>query len=165
MFDIGFPELVLIAVVGLLVIGPERLPETLRTLGLWLGRMRRSFAKVKNEIEKEIGMDEVRRQLHNESVMEEMKRIEAEVNATADETRNILNEASIHPDPKNSQPVSNASAPTDPALDSALEAEESATKPEPEPDKLDESSTPVERNANETPVQAVYPAPANKANG
>ena len=72
MFDIGFPELVLVAIVGLLVIGPERLPEALRTLGLWLGRMRRSFTSVKNEIEKEIGMDEVRRQLHNEAIMDEM---------------------------------------------------------------------------------------------
>ena len=79
MFDIGFPELVLVAIVGLLVIGPERLPEALRTLGLWLGRMRRSFHSVKTEIEKEIGMDEVRKQLHNEAVMEEMKRIEREV--------------------------------------------------------------------------------------
>lgn len=79
MFDIGFPELVLIAIVGLLVIGPERLPEALRTLGLWLGRMRRNLSRVKAEIEKEIGMDEVRRQLHNEAVMEEMKRIEKDV--------------------------------------------------------------------------------------
>lgn len=78
MFEIGFPELVLIAIVGLLVIGPERLPEALRTLGLWLGRLRRSFMSVKNEIEKEIGMDEIRRQLHNEAVLEEMKRIERE---------------------------------------------------------------------------------------
>jgi sec-independent protein translocase protein TatB len=84
MFDVGFPELVLIAVVGLVVIGPERLPEALRTLGLWLGRMRRSFVSVKNEIEKEIGMDEVRRQLHNEAVMDEMKRIENEVRSSAD---------------------------------------------------------------------------------
>lgn len=79
MFEIGFPELILIAVVGLLVIGPERLPEALRTLGLWVGRMRRSFTNVKAEIEKEIGMDEIRRQLHNEAVMEEMKRIERDV--------------------------------------------------------------------------------------
>ncbi|MCZ6657121.1 MAG: Sec-independent protein translocase protein TatB [Gammaproteobacteria bacterium] len=92
MFDIGFPELVLVAVVGLLVIGPERLPEALRTLGLWFGRMRRSFLSVKAEIEKEIGMDEVRRQLHNEAVMEEMQRIEREVKATA-------KEATIHPNP------------------------------------------------------------------
>lgn len=79
MFDIGFPELLLIAIIGLLVIGPERLPEALRTLGLWIGRMRRSFINVKTEIEKEIGMDEIRRQLHNEAVMEEMKRIERDV--------------------------------------------------------------------------------------
>ena len=84
MFDIGGFELLLIAVVGLLVIGPERLPETLRTLGLWLGRLRRSFTSVKAEIEKEIGMDEVKRQLHNEAVMEEMQRIEREVKGTVD---------------------------------------------------------------------------------
>ncbi|MGE0624230.1 MAG: Sec-independent protein translocase protein TatB [Pseudomonadales bacterium] len=92
MFEISFPELVLIAIVGLLVIGPERLPEALRTLGLWLGRMRRSFTAVKAEIEKEIGMDEVRRQLHNEAIMEEMKRIEAEVKSTASAARTSLNE-------------------------------------------------------------------------
>lgn len=84
MLDIGGLELLLIAVVALLVIGPERMPEALRTLGLWLGRLRRSFTSVKNEIEKEIGMDEVRRQLHNESVMEQMKRIEEEVQNSMD---------------------------------------------------------------------------------
>ncbi len=82
MFDIGFTELLLIAVVTLLVIGPDKLPETLRTVGLWLGRLRRSFVAVKTEIEREIGMDDVRRQLHNEAIMEEMKRIEKEVNNT-----------------------------------------------------------------------------------
>ena len=92
MFDIGFPELVLIAIVGLLVIGPERLPEALRSMGLWLGRMRRSFTSVKAEIEKEIGMDEVRRQLHNEAIMDEMKRIESEVKGTAEAARSSFNE-------------------------------------------------------------------------
>lgn len=86
MLDIGFTELVVIAIVGLLVIGPERLPEALRTLGLWIGRMRRSFTNVKTEIEKEIGMDEIRRQLHNEAVMEEMKRIERDVRHSVDST-------------------------------------------------------------------------------
>jgi len=92
MFDIGGLELLLITIVALLVIGPERLPETLRTLGLWLGRLRRSFTAVKAEIEKEIGMDEVKRQLHNEAVMDEMKRIEQEVQTTADQ-------ATIDPNP------------------------------------------------------------------
>lgn len=99
MFDIGFPELLLSALVGLLVIGPERLPEALRTLGLWLGRMRRSFQSVKAEIEKEIGMDEVRKQLHNESVMEEMKRIEREVKATTSAAADATRIESIDPAP------------------------------------------------------------------
>lgn len=88
MFEIGFPELVLIAIVGLLVIGPERLPEALRILGLWLGRLRRSFLSVKTEIEKEIGMDEIRRQLHNEAVLEEMKRIERQARGLPEATQN-----------------------------------------------------------------------------
>lgn len=87
MFDIGGLELLLITVVALLVIGPERLPEALRTLGLWLGRLRRSFTSVKAEIEKEIGMDEIRRQLHNEAIMDEMKRIEREVQRTVDDAK------------------------------------------------------------------------------
>jgi sec-independent protein translocase protein TatB len=44
-----------------------------------MGRMRRSFVAVKNEIEREIGMDEVRRQLHNESILNDIKRLEREV--------------------------------------------------------------------------------------
>ena len=54
--------------------------------------MRRSFTQVKAEIEKEIGMDEVKRQLHNEAIMEEMKRIEAEVKNTADAAKSNLNQ-------------------------------------------------------------------------
>lgn len=80
MFDIGFPELMIVSVVALLVLGPERLPEALRTLGLWFGRMRRSFSAVKVEIEREIGMDEVRRQLHNEAILDEMRSLETDVN-------------------------------------------------------------------------------------
>ncbi len=87
MFDIGFSELLLLSIVVLLVIGPKRLPETLRTLGLWLGRMRRSFTRVKTEIEREIGMDDVRRQLHNEAIMEQMKDIERDVGGAIDDAR------------------------------------------------------------------------------
>ena len=80
--DFGSMELMLIVLVTLLVIGPERLPETLRTLGSWMGRISRSFTAMKVELEQEIGMDDVRRQLHNESVMAQMKQIEDEVKNT-----------------------------------------------------------------------------------
>ncbi len=79
MFDISFPELVVIGVIALLVMGPERMPGALRTLGLWIGRISRTFSTMKTEIEREIGMDEIRRQLHNEAVMDQIKRLERDV--------------------------------------------------------------------------------------
>jgi sec-independent protein translocase protein TatB len=75
-------ETMVVLLVILLVIGPEKLPDTLRTLGLWIGRLQRSFTNVKTEIEKEIDMDGIRRELHNEAVMEEMRRIQKEVDST-----------------------------------------------------------------------------------
>ncbi len=65
MFDIGFAELVLIAIVGLLVIGPERLPGTIRTLSLWLNRFKRGFNDIKREVQQE---------LHNDAVMQELRK-------------------------------------------------------------------------------------------
>jgi sec-independent protein translocase protein TatB len=79
MFDISFPELVVVCVIALLVMGPERMPGALRTLGLWVGRISRTFTAMKTEIEREIGMDEIRRQLHNEAVMDQIKRLERDV--------------------------------------------------------------------------------------
>ena len=75
MFDIGFAELLLIAVVSLVVVGPERLPSAVRTVSLWIGRLRRNFTEIKREIEAEIGADEIRRELHNESIMADLERI------------------------------------------------------------------------------------------
>ena len=54
MFDVGFWELAIIAVIALLVIGPERLPKAARTAGLWVGRARRMVREVKADIDKEI---------------------------------------------------------------------------------------------------------------
>ena len=85
MFDIGLFELLLLSIIVLVVIGPKRLPETLRTLGLWVGRMRRTYTRVKTEIEREIGMDDVRQQLHNEAIMEQMKEIERDVGGAIDD--------------------------------------------------------------------------------
>lgn len=79
MFDIGFFELLLIAVVGMLVIGPEQLPSTLRTAGLWWGRAKRAMQATRSEFEQQIGADDLRRQLHNEEVMRRLKQSEQSV--------------------------------------------------------------------------------------
>jgi sec-independent protein translocase protein TatB len=72
-FDIGFTELLLCLVVALVVIGPEQLPGTVRTVGLWIGRMKRSLRDTRNEIERQIGADDIRRQLHNEEVLQNIE--------------------------------------------------------------------------------------------
>lgn len=66
MFDIGFTELLLLAVVGLLVLGPERLPEAARTFGVMVGKLRRSFYSIRNEVQRELEMDEIRTRLEKE---------------------------------------------------------------------------------------------------
>ncbi len=65
MFDIGFAELVIIGIVALLVIGPERLPGAVRTASLWLNRIRRGFNEIKAEVQQE---------LHNDQVMQDLKK-------------------------------------------------------------------------------------------
>lgn len=70
MFDIGFSELLLVGLVALVVFGPERLPGAARTAGLWIGRLKRSFSAIKAEVEREMGADEIRRQLHNEQILQ-----------------------------------------------------------------------------------------------
>ncbi|WP_110675133.1 MULTISPECIES: Sec-independent protein translocase protein TatB [Salinicola] len=63
MFDIGFFELLLIGIVGLLVLGPERLPIAARTAGLWIGRIRRSVANMQREITSQLEAEELRQKL------------------------------------------------------------------------------------------------------
>ena len=77
MFDIGFTELVIVAIVGLLVIGPERLPGAIRTGTAWLGRIKRGFNDIKREVEQE---------LHNDGVMQELKNTQQQLK---DETSDL----------------------------------------------------------------------------
>ncbi len=75
MFDIGFLELAVIAVVGLIVIGPERLPEVARTVGTWVGRFRRFVSNVKSDIDRELRQEELRKALDRNAGLDELKQI------------------------------------------------------------------------------------------
>lgn len=63
MFDIGFSELLIIAVVALIVLGPERLPKAARFAGLWVRRARAQWYSVKDELERELAAEELKRNL------------------------------------------------------------------------------------------------------
>ncbi|MBR9909847.1 MAG: twin-arginine translocase subunit TatB [Gammaproteobacteria bacterium] len=84
MFDIGFFELLIIGVVALLVIGPERLPETLRTLALWWGRLKRGLQSTRTELEQHLGADDIRRQLHNEDIMRQLQATKRDMESLLD---------------------------------------------------------------------------------
>ncbi len=60
MFDVGFWELTIIGVIALLVLGPERLPRTARTVGLWVGKARRTLSEVKRDIDRELDAAELK---------------------------------------------------------------------------------------------------------
>ncbi|RYY74280.1 MAG: twin-arginine translocase subunit TatB [Gammaproteobacteria bacterium] len=91
MFDIGFSEIVVCAIVALVVIGPERMPEAVRTIGLWIGRVKRSLRETRSEIERQIGVDDIRRQLHNEEIMQTLEAARRDMDRVLSETQQSVN--------------------------------------------------------------------------
>ncbi len=98
MFDVGLSELMVIAVVALVVIGPERLPKVARTAGLLLGRLQRYVSDVKADINREIQLDELKKlQQHvstqvsslESSVSHEMREIEKSVDKVVEPVAEI----------------------------------------------------------------------------
>jgi len=85
MFDIGFMELVLVGVVALLVVGPERLPGLARTAGAWIGRARSFVGNVKADIDRELKTEELKRILEQQQKSNPLEQI-------IDETRYTLNQ-------------------------------------------------------------------------
>lgn len=84
MFDVGFSELVMVGLVALLVIGPERLPKAARIAGFWLGKARTTVANVKAEIKQELHAEEMRQ------LLLEQQSIASELQKTAEEAKSAL---------------------------------------------------------------------------
>ncbi len=102
MFDIGFAELLVIGVVALLVLGPEKLPLAAKTCGLWIGRLRRSVNNIQREINEELRVDELRRTtaMEKEKLDEELAEMrkpfafnEADTNAASASEKSTAPEA------------------------------------------------------------------------
>ena len=101
----GFSELLLIALIGLVVIGPKRLPETVRTLAMWIGRLRSLMSSARSELEREFGVDEVRQQLHNERIMNSLdKKINPLSSLTSKPSPSAPTNQSSEPEPKPEPP-------------------------------------------------------------
>ena len=73
MFDIGFPELLVILLVGLVVVGPDKLPQLLKSLTKGFRTIKSYLNQTRSQLERSVGMDEIRQDLHNEKIMENLK--------------------------------------------------------------------------------------------
>ena len=126
MFDVSLSEMMVIAVVALVVIGPERLPKVARTAGLLLGRLQRYVGDVKADINREIQLDELKKlqqqmtdQVTNleASVTHEMREVESSVNKVieplaADAANAVApSTPALESTPANAQPTAQAVAP------------------------------------------------------
>lgn len=110
MFDVGFGKLALIAIVALLVLGPERLPRVARTAGALVRRARSSWLNVRSEIERELAAEDMKQQVNDALRATDLR---AEVDATAESIRRSV-------EPVSSTPASPAPS-TPPAATSAAD--------------------------------------------
>lgn len=92
MFDIGFQELVLIGLIGLVVVGPARLPKLARTVGLYVNKMRRFVTDVRTDVERELHAEELRQSLSGNGEFDELKNVVKEARAGLDDVRASVGE-------------------------------------------------------------------------
>jgi len=107
LFDIAFTELVIIAIVALLVIGPEKLPRVARTLGSLLGRMQRYVAAVKQDVERELQLEELKKL--QQDAQQNARNLQSEVTNTihagvADIRQAVGETATAEPEPAEAVP-------------------------------------------------------------
>ena len=125
MFDIGFAELLLIGVVGLLVVGPEQLPGAVRTVLAWVNRFRRSFDQIRSEVRRELHNDEIMQKLKAESqqleqhVRDTTQSVEQEIQALGTEASESIQGASSITDSPPSPPKADANESGDTASKTA----------------------------------------------
>jgi sec-independent protein translocase protein TatB len=95
MFESSFLEMLVVGIVALIVIGPERLPTVARTVGLWIGKARRFIATTRADIEKELHADELRNMLYKQE--EELRNLRVMME---EKTNNLRKEIEHHDKPE-----------------------------------------------------------------
>ena len=152
MFDTGFSELLVIAVITLIVMGPERLPETVRSISLWFGRMKQMIASARQELENEVGIDEIRRQLQNEKIMRDLDAAKENIETTITDTQAAIDKEISDAKITRENELSDARADLDEDLDDPWVDEEELDKElDIELDKKpsqDDPTQPTKENSN-----------------
>ncbi len=115
MFDIGFTEILIVGVVALIVLGPERLPSALRTGGLWVGKIKRTIGSVQREISEELRVEEMR-----QSAKKQQERLEQNVESLTTPFHETLREEMLAP---------STTASSDSSTDASAEVADNGSNP------------------------------------
>lgn len=91
----GFAELLVIALVALVVVGPDKLPQAIKTTLIWFGRIKRLISETRSEFEQQLSMDDIRRQIHNEEVLESLKALKAAKQAAEQEAGDVSDQVAV----------------------------------------------------------------------
>ena len=83
MFDISFSETIIVVIVALIVLGPDRLPQAIRTTARWIHYFRKTSSNLKNRVESELQLDEVKKDLQTEKLKEDAESLKKQVAETA----------------------------------------------------------------------------------
>jgi len=123
MFDFSFGELLIVGLVALIVLGPERLPKAARFTGMWVRKARAHWYSVKAELESELASEELRRSLHDGR--QAMQEAERHVHDFASDTRRGFEgvAASVRADDQDTQVPASDATPTVPHPDPAVTSE------------------------------------------
>ncbi|PIE25213.1 MAG: twin-arginine translocase subunit TatB [Neptuniibacter caesariensis] len=102
MFDIGFAELLIVAVVALIVLGPDKLPAAVRTVGMWVGRIRRTVTAIQSEISEELKIEELKRTtaINKEELEKELNEMRQPFDNALSETSSAVARETTPEEPK-----------------------------------------------------------------
>jgi len=124
MFDIGFWELLIIGVVALLIVGPERLPGLVTFVGHWVGRLRRFANHMRSQIQEELETEQLKNLLDEQN--RELNELRREVDEVRDDTARSLNEARDAVE-RGTQPDTHPANEPTPSNEGGAQAPEAAT--------------------------------------
>jgi len=133
MFDIGFWELSLVMIIALLVVGPDRLPGLMRTLGVWVGRARRTLQSVQEEVRRELAAEELKRTLEAQKQSIGVHEIVEETRESLEEVTRKLDEELRAATAPGAGAAETPKPPAETAAPEALTASAATQAPEPKP--------------------------------
>ncbi len=132
MFDMSFLELLVVGVIALIVLGPERLPKAARTVGLWVGKAKQGFESIKSEIDRELKVKELQEQIAQQKANLEQSSGLNELKDEVDQVKNTIHAQASALESDFDQEIEQHNA-------AILEAEKKSQKsPSPDADKSDQ---------------------------